>query len=106
MRQTTYPELAARIESGETGFLSWLRSSERREQFLSLRKDSAATRFLAGYWRKVETLHPGMNMLLNIGSGVGAHADAVLRTGSETIRYVGMDPDPNALSCAEEGSVL
>lgn len=102
MRQVTREELLVRIEAGDTGFLNWMKSAERRNQFLTPRRDSAGTRFLAGFWRRVAALNPGLAMLLNFGCGIGAHADALLRSDLDRIRYVGMDMDPECVKICRQ----
>lgn len=96
MRRVDIEELEARINSGDRSFLSWLKSAERRNQFLPTYNNSAGTRFLSVFWRKVLAVSPGLTMVLNIGCGTGSHADGLLRVQG-SLRYVGMDYDPECI---------
>lgn len=85
-------EIKARVDSGDRTLISWLRSNERREELYRL-KTGPGTRLLSAYWRKALANDPALNLVLNLGCGVGTHAVNLLQSGQDRFRFVGMDYD-------------
>lgn len=94
IRKASIEEIQARFKSGDRSFLSWLRSAARRDA-LATEKNRAGNRFLAGYWRKALHDATGVNLILNIGCGIGVHAYNLVQ--QPTARFVGMDYDPECV---------
>lgn len=74
----------------------WLKSDERR-QILVATKNTPANVFLEAYWRKVLLNTRTLSFILNVGSGIGTHANNLNRIKSRFVRYVGMDFDPECV---------
>lgn len=91
-RKVSLEELEVRVRDGDQSFLRWLKSADRRAE-LSEQKTRAGYRFLDGYQRKVLDGATSLNLVLHVGSGVGAHASNAVQIGSEFLRYVGMEHD-------------
>lgn len=96
-RKASVEELEARAKHGDRSFLRWLKSAARREE-LAVQKQRAGNRFLVGYWRKAFSEAVGMNLVLNIGCGMGTHAAGIINVPAQgEVRYVGMDYDPECI---------
>lgn len=93
-RKASLKELEARAKAGDRSFVRWLQSSTRREE-LAIRKHRPTNRFLSGYVRKTFSNATDMNLVLDVGCGLGNHASSILQVETEgEVRYVGMDADP------------
>jgi len=95
-RKASIPELEARVQDNDRSFMTWMKSANRRAE-LAVQKNRAGNRFLSGYWKKSFQDTAGLSLVLDIGCGLGDHAQSVVQTNPEYARYVGMDYDPECV---------